>query len=488
MKNSSYRWSAARRDGVLAALAVITILFLSLPSPANAQTGGQLLWSVNLAYTPQTAAPRVAPNANIYFHSDDFYAISPSGQILWTKPASDPKAVDVGPNGTVYFGSGGSIFAYTPGGKLVWTFTEPPGGQGLMAGPSVGPDGNIYAVSDGGGLGAFSLTRAGQLRWNVPGYVNFAGTGLTPVPLGKDRLYFAEDVVPGCTEFSEGLDAVDFTGQLLWCVSFSGISRPIAAPNGDALVHDFGVLYDFRPDGTLAWSFSFPFPSGTLLGPSTGPDGNIYIFHNFDNLWSLTPDGVKRWETDAIANGFPVPPTVSPDGKILVFGTEYGFGINGALFAVDTATGVQLWSFPITGPSAGIAGPVSFSADGKIVYAPTTEIGGVNKLLAVSVHGGPALGVTGTCPGTATISASGLTPGASAQIWSSPRAGSTTISSGSCTGTVLGLANAQLLATKSADASGKITLNPTLGASSCGRLLQVLDTTTCGTSNLGRLP
>ena len=86
----------------------------------------------------------------------------------------------MGPDGTVYSGSGGTIFAYTPAGQLLWSFTEPPGGQGLMAGPTVGLNGNIYAVTDNGGLGALSLTPGGQLIWNQPGYTNFDGTGLTP--------------------------------------------------------------------------------------------------------------------------------------------------------------------------------------------------------------------------------------------------------------------------------------------------------------------
>jgi hypothetical protein len=30
------------------------------------QTAGQLIWSVKLAYTPSTAAPRVAPSGTIY--------------------------------------------------------------------------------------------------------------------------------------------------------------------------------------------------------------------------------------------------------------------------------------------------------------------------------------------------------------------------------------------------------------------------------------
>src|SRR6476646_4086296 len=196
---------------------VATVVGLAGLSSAFAQTGGEIIWSVDLTQTARTSAPRVAPSGAIYIHSDDLYAISPIGQIIWRKNSSDPKAVNVGLDGTVYSGSGGTIFAYTPAGQLLWSFTEPPGGQGLMAGPTVGADGNIYAVTDGGGLGAFSLTPSGTLRWNVPGYVNFQGTGNTPVPLDSDRLYFAEDVVPGCTQFSEGINAVTFAGQLVWC-------------------------------------------------------------------------------------------------------------------------------------------------------------------------------------------------------------------------------------------------------------------------------
>jgi outer membrane protein assembly factor BamB len=466
---------------------------LGTGSFASAQSAGEVIWSVDLAYTPVTAAPRVGPSGDIYIHSDDLYAISPTGQIVWTKASSDPKAVDVGPDGTVYSGSGGTIFAYTPAGRLRWSFTEPPGGQGLMAGPTVGPDGHIYAVTDGGGLGALSLTPGGQLIWNQPGYINFAGTGLTTVPLTPTRLYFAEDVVPGCTELSEGLNALDLNGNLLWCISFSGVSRAIASPNGDALVHDFGVLYDYNPDGSRDWSFNFPFPSGTLIGPSVAPDGTIYIFHSYTNLWSLTATGAKRWESDGIAgSNFPVVPTISPDGNVIVFGTVFSFGVNGKLVAVNAANGAVLWTLPIPGPSAGMAGSVSFSNDGQIVYAPITEIGGVNKLLAVSVNGGgstgPTLSAAGTCPGTATITVSGATPGAAVQIWASKRAGSTTIITGACSGTMINLAKARLLTTATADTNGNATAQMRLNSKRCGQLLQAVDLSDCAISNVATGP
>jgi outer membrane protein assembly factor BamB len=493
--NLSFLTQAARSSGQLSAKRRMMLSFLTLcivATTAPAQSGGDLLWSVNVAYTPQTAAPRVSADGTIYFHSDDLYSISPAGQIIWTKASSDPHAVDIGLDGTVYSGSGSTIFAYTSTGTLKWSFTEPPGGQGLMAGPTVGPDGNVYAVTDLGGLGAMALTPTGQLLWNVPGFGNIAGTGLTTVPVTTSRLYFAEDIVPGCAELQQGISAVDLGGHLQWCDSISGVSRAVASPSGDALVHDFGVLYDYNPDGSLDWSFTFPFPSGTLIGPSVGSNGTIYIFHSYTNLWSLTSNATKRWETDGVAgSNFPVEPTVSPDGSTVVFATVFSFGVNGNVVAVNANDGSILWSVPISGPSAGAAGPVAFSNDSETVYVPITEIGGVNKLQAYSVHGettGPVLTVTGACPGAITISVAGTTPGAQVSIYGSKRAGSTTITTGNCAGTTLDLMRARVIATGTSDANGNVMLRLRLNARQCGQLMQALDLTTCASSNVASAP
>ena len=47
----------------------------------------------------------------------------------------------------------------------------------MIAGPTVGPDGNIYVISDFGGLGAFALSPAGQLLWSNPGNPTFIERG-----------------------------------------------------------------------------------------------------------------------------------------------------------------------------------------------------------------------------------------------------------------------------------------------------------------------
>ena len=117
-----------------------------------------------------------------------------------------------------------------------------------------------------------------------------------------------------------------------------------------------------------------------------------------------------------------------------------------------------------------------------------TEIGGVNKLLAVSVKGGggsgPTLTASGSCPGIATMTVTGATPGASVQIWASKRSGSTTIASGTCSGTMLNLAKARVLTTATADANGNATAQVTLNSKRCGQLLQAVDLGNCAISNV----
>ena len=72
--------------GAVLGLCCSFAFFLGSTHVASAQTAGEIIWSVDLAYTPATAAPRVASSGTIYIHSDDLYAILPAGQVLGAKP------------------------------------------------------------------------------------------------------------------------------------------------------------------------------------------------------------------------------------------------------------------------------------------------------------------------------------------------------------------------------------------------------------------
>lgn len=364
---------------------------------ANAQQPGDLLWAVEIDGFTKASQPVVAADGTIYIHTNAFYAISPVGQILWSKPIDDTNAVDVGADGTVYAGSENTIYAYRPDGTLKWSFTESPGVQGLFVGPTVGPDGSIYAATDVGGLGAFALTPEGALQWNVTDYGDRT-IEHGPVQFGPNNVYIAEDIVPlrdGCTELSTGLTSVSLSGEFEWCVPISGTSRTVATADGKALVWQADLqgktLFAYDATGQLVWSHTFAFSPQGIGDVTASPDHNIYLWHGPRTAASLTEGGEVRWEREQDIGSFALRPVLGPNEQVLVAGTPYGSdgeGGNGEIFAMDAADGRLLWKTSVTGLDAGVNAPAAFSADGSVAYVPveTESFGVPNELWAVYVQ------------------------------------------------------------------------------------------------------
>lgn len=350
------------------------------------------MWSVTVDGHAVMSQPRVAPDGTVYLVTNQLYAIDPDGEVRWTAAASE-SYVDIGPDGTVYTAENNTVYAYRPDGSLRWSFTEDPAGQGIMQGPTLGPDGNLYAVSDLGGLGAFSLTPEGEFRWSVPGFSNNAGKGLGPVQFGPDNLYFAEAWATGCGPLSEGMASVTLDGELDWCVSISGVSRPWATRDGRSLTWQGQTsgqtLFAYGRGGEVDWAHTFAFSPVGIGSVVVGPDGHVYAFHNTSTLASLTADGDLRWEVSQPLNNFPWRAEVSPDASAVVSGSVYGFEENGTIVAADPADGHTLWSLPVTGPSAGAGAPAAFSPDGAVVYVPvnTLSFDEPDELWAIGVRG-----------------------------------------------------------------------------------------------------
>lgn len=375
---------------------LVPLALTLVPYFATAAAGGQVLWTVDLTGFASMSQPALGPDGTVYLVTNQLFAVSPAGQIQWTAPAYE-SYVDVGTDGTVYTAAGRTVFAYRPDGSLKWSFTEPAGGQGVMQGPTLGPDGHLYVISDLGGLGLFSLTTSGSLRWNVPGFSNVAGTGQGRVQFGAGGVFFAEDWAPGCGPLSSGLAFVELDGSLEWCLQISGPARPWTTLDGRALTWQEGLtgktLLAYDANGALSWTHTFPFSPVAIGSVVVGADANVYAFHSNNLLASLTANGSPRWETSVPVPNFPWRAVVSPDGSTVASGSVYGFGVNGALAALDTAAGALLWSLPIGGAAAGAGAPAQFSADGSVLYVPvnTLDFGVPDQLWAVAVHG------TATC-------------------------------------------------------------------------------------------
>ena len=392
----------------------LRVLCLSalLASVAVAQEAGERLWTLDIqtvdvggfAMMPQ---PRVAPDGTVYLATDSLYAISPAGEILW-KAAGRTSYVDLGPDGTVYTSAGRTVYAYRPDGTERWRFTDT-AGFGITTGPTVGPDGNLYAVNIQGGLGAFSLTPDGDLRWSVPGFLTEDGAEQGRVAFGPDNLYYADEalwLVEGCEAPYTGLVSITLDGEVEWCRSITGVQDPPvgvqATLDGRAVVIRSAVpnagIHVYTPDGALDWTQ----PVGSIV--SIGPDNNLYAWRGI-RLFSLTDDGDERWAEIQPINNFPVRPEVAPDLSAVVAGSVYGFGENGTIIAADPADGTTLWSIPVTGPSAGAGGPAAFSPDGAVVYVPvnTLSFDEPDQLWAIQVYDALTTGVERGVPTVAPL-------------------------------------------------------------------------------------
>ncbi len=143
---------------------------------------GRVKWRFRLDgdYSLQNAA--IGADGTVYVNvtGGKLYAVNPDGTQRWVFQAGlgggAPGPVSVGADGTVYVaglvpspsgsGNAGAIFAVNPDGALRWVFDDT--GGLILAGPNVGPDGNVYAVSRLGGIGLFSLTPPAR-RASQPG-------------------------------------------------------------------------------------------------------------------------------------------------------------------------------------------------------------------------------------------------------------------------------------------------------------------------------
>ena len=96
--------------------------------------------------------------------------------------------------------------------------------------------------------------------------------------------------------------------------------------------------------------------------------------------------------------------------------------------------------------------------------------------------GGPSLSVTGTCPGTMTLSITGATANDSVAVLYGP-AGSTTKPSGTCAGTTVDIANPSIGAILGTDGSGAASLTFTAPSGACGLTVQAVDIASCTPTN-----
>ncbi len=350
----------------------------------------------------------LAPDGTIYASDDTtFYALDPEGQLLWSlNGIGGGRPISLASDGTIVTGGGPGILisVLNPDGTVRWTLPNTSGHE-LLAGPSLGPDGNIYAVQDttsGEGYGHFSIDLEGNLRYSQVQFFSFVG-GNSEITFGAGQWYASWESTASGPASVHTFDMDN--GNLLWDVSDIGVSA-----NGYPVQDSFGRLLlawgqigvvAVAPNANPDWISVHP-SDGTnvLLQPQLGPSGTLYTGDWLGvEWWALNPDGSTLWIRDYSPHQLHRFQVAPDESLIVALGTET-FGNPEWARGYDTADGSLVWHVDLEAENgvnqfASSWEPL-FTPDSQRVYFMTGFVGGVNDygyLYALDVPFDPLMDV-----------------------------------------------------------------------------------------------
>jgi hypothetical protein len=315
--------------------------------------------------------PVIGPDGTIY--SVDvyahLYALTPDGGLKWVVRGAPAKGVAVGLDGTIYTASEAAVKAYNPDGSEKWTYPMNPYAFNVP-GIAVGPDGNIYSVAVEG-IGAFSLTPQGTLRWSKPEPYD----AQAPIPYNEivfglngstNQMYFYQN---------SHLKAYKLDGTLAFTIK-SDFGQPAVGPDGK--IHTaFGAYSPIN--GTLSWVFASQYPYNTTSAPDVGSDNIHYEIQNTIELFALTSTGTQKWHMTL--NGVFGDPVVDPQNTQIIAGSKQFLFDPGYIIAASAQDGHELWRVNLpaeNGFNQATDSKARFAPDGLSAYITTFTATGNN--------------------------------------------------------------------------------------------------------------
>jgi hypothetical protein len=379
-----------------ARLAAVTVQIVTPTGNSNTvsltvttrQSNGRVKWRFQHSGMYTVVRPAVGPDGTVYAVDVDnhLYALSPEGALKWIARGAGAKGLSVGADGTIYTGSESAIKAFNTNGTLKWTFVQNPLAF-ILLGPNVGPDGNIYAVATQG-IGIFSLTPAGALRWTQPEAYDRLIVDYQEIVFGTNgpnqQMYFLAN---------HHLKGLRLDGNPVFTISTTG-NQPATGPDGTVYA-TYTALGAYTPAGAVKWSFTGVI-NNAATAPDVGTDGVVYFVHNLGTLYAVNPNGSQRWSV--VTSEIMEDPIVSPTNTMLAMGGIPTYGMSGFFKAVSTSTRNELWRVTLAPENGGNLVPDSrprFTPDGQTLYITAQILGGDQNNLYGYVY---AIDTGGTPP------------------------------------------------------------------------------------------
>ena len=337
--------------------------------PAN----GRIKWRFQVDAGSMYGRPAVAADGTVYAVDTlgHLYAVSSEGGIKWIfrRDTYANQGASVGADNTVYYAAGNELYAVNPNGTLKWNIVNTDGG-GVIAGPNVGPDGNIYAVFSNTvttGLSAITVSPAGQILDNDPNYFEGEGSslGVREIVFGAPGQYYF--VLNNLTVARSGFNFFALGGNYLFSRGqFYG--QPAVAPDGTIYAINAQVAKVSQINPTSG-SVIRNLPNGNAA-PDVGSDGNVYVTENA-KIFSFNAAGEARWNFQSF--GTLGKPVVSPNNDVVAENT-YEYAKSGTIQGINAANGLLAWQVNFPAENGGYvrgSNRPRFSNDGATVYYGT---------------------------------------------------------------------------------------------------------------------
>lgn len=372
-------------------------LEVTMREPAHRQ-----LWRLRMDASYSAVRPSVGADGTVYAVDvyDRLYAVAADGELLWVAHDAGSKGLGIGLDGTIYTGNEDWIKAFDPSGAELWTFHQNPRAF-VLQDVAVGPDGNVFAIGTSG-LGVFSLTPDGDLRWAVPEaydrpFIGYTEMVFGPSPYGEPQLYFSANRHTRALLLSDGTEVFSI-GTLL---------APMAVSPLDGTLHTAYAAYD--TDGTQLWQFH-EFLNGHV---SVGQSGVHYNSTSMvtSRLFAANADGSERWRAELPRAVYEC--DVNPTEQILVLGEGNVLSVPGAVYGAASANGSVQWRHEFAPEDTHIYNSWTgrmgfnhyvdsssvFSSDGAVAYLHTAIAPGgltTDRCFLHAIELDPALGSPST--------------------------------------------------------------------------------------------
>jgi outer membrane protein assembly factor BamB len=308
-----------------------------------------------------------------------------SGRNVWTLRIGDIFGDAVLDGDRIYVGADtGVLYAFNARGheRIAWQFQA---GAPLRASPAFDAD-TVFAASNDGII--YALDKAsGSLRWSYkvsntePRAFQFFSTPA----LGNGRIF-----VGAANRRLYCLDAA--SGKLLWQAQMSDWirSKPAVIGSDVMVVAMDGTVQAFSSSGKELWRSKVG--EHQVMADLVADDAGVLVSSSDLYLHSLRPsDGKLQWRHSLIEaayiNGERIPADMIAGGAdyqsspTVVDGIAYVGGPNRFVYAVDAATGKEIWRFETSGQVSG----TPTVAEGRVYFG---QQGGNKEFYAVDAKTG----------------------------------------------------------------------------------------------------